>query len=148
MYAAGAMGDLSPALAADVVERDLLMPLASVVVVKTSGAEGDLAVRGEIAYESGQSQPFSVPAGSVHRLDLAGDEAAVLTLNCEPGAAVGGSERGATVVLGEQSRLRGGTLGLVIDARTRVDAGAGDAQNQAARVSGWLNDLGEKELNR
>ncbi|HEX2282570.1 MAG TPA: hypothetical protein VHG52_12505, partial [Thermomicrobiales bacterium] len=104
MYAAGAMGDLSPALAADVVERDLLMPLASVVVVKTTASEGDLAVRGEITYASGDSQPFSVPAGSVHRLDLENDEAAVLTLNCEPGAAVGSSERGATVVLGEQVR--------------------------------------------
>ena len=148
MYAAGAVGDLSPALAADVVERDLLMPLASVVVVKPGGAEGDLAVRGEITFESGQSEPFSVPAGSVHRIEVGSEESAVLTLNCEPGTAIGAAERGTTVVLGEQVRLRGGVLGVVIDARSRVDAGAGDSRNQAARVSGWLNDLGDKEVNR
>jgi hypothetical protein len=146
LYAAGAVGELSPALAADVVERDLLMPLASVIVVQSDGAEGDLAVRGEIALESGQSQQFSVPAGSIHRLELRADESAVVTLHCESNASIGSSECGATVVIGDQIRLRGGDLGVVIDARGRSASAGMDLQNQPARVSNWLGDLGAKEI--
>lgn len=148
LHAAGAIGDLSPALAADVVERDLLMPLASVIAVSSDGSEGDLAVRGEIQYESGDSEPFSVPVGSIHRLALDAESAAKITLHCEPNASAGSAAKGETVTFGEQVRLRGGALGVVIDARSRIDPGATDAQNQAARVSSWLSDLGETELNR
>ena len=148
LYSAGAVGDLSPALAADVVERDLLSSLASVIVVRSDGAEGDLAVKGEIAYESGKSRPFSVPVGSVQRLQLGPDESAVVTLNCESNVSIGSSGKGDKVVIGEQVRLRGGDLGVVIDARTMAQLTGNDMQNQPARVSGWLSDLGEKELTR
>jgi hypothetical protein len=148
LYSAGAVGELSPALAADVVERDLLAPLASVVIVRSEGAEGDLAVQGEIAYETGRSRQFSVPTGSVHRLDLGPDESAVMTLKCESNVSIGSSGKGEQVVIGEQVRLRGGDLGVVIDARTRAQLAGNDMQNQPARVTGWLSDLGEKELTR
>lgn len=148
LHAAGAVGSVSPALAADAVERDLLLPLASVVVVSTDAQEGDLAVRGEITYGNGGSQPFSVPVGSVHCLPLDPDAGAVLKIECEDGASIGSSQPGSTVTLGEQVRLRGGIMGVVIDARGRLDLAAHDAQTQAARVSSWLSDLGEKELTR
>jgi hypothetical protein len=148
LYSAGAVGDLSPALAADVVERDLLSPLASVIVVRSEGAEGDLAVQGEITYESGKSRQFSVPSGSVQRLELGPDESAVVTLQCEANVSIGSSGKGESVVFGEQIRLRGGDLGVVIDARTSAQLNGNDMQNQPARVTGWMSDLGEKELAR
>lgn len=145
-HAAGAVGELSPALAADVVERDLLSPLASVIVVESTGNEGDLAVRGEIQYASGSSSQFSVPVGSIHQLDLGAGDSAVLTLNCEPESRIGANEAGASVTYGDQARLQGGQLGIVIDARGRPVTRGTDSANQPARISGWLSDLGSKEL--
>ncbi|MBA2453883.1 MAG: glutamate mutase L [Chloroflexia bacterium] len=145
-HAAGAIGELSPALAADVVERDLLLPLASVIVVNGDVKEGDLAVRGTIASERGGSREFSVPSGSIHQLDLGADETAIVTINCEPLATVGNSEPGAEVVLGQNTRLRGGDLGIVIDARGRAPGPATDPSVQAARMSNWLSDLNAKEI--
>lgn len=148
MHAAGAIGDVSPALAADVVERDFLMPLASVIKVTSGANEGTTVANGEIGYEDGTSQEFAVTAGSLLKLDLAAGKSAVVTLKCEDGAAVGAGETGGEVTLGETTKLVGGMLGIVIDARTTVDPATGDLQSQTARVSAWLNDLGEKEMNR
>ena len=145
-HAAGAIGELSPALAADVVERDLLLPLASVIVVNGEAREGDLAVRGTIESERGGSRQFSVPAGSIHQLGLGADESAILTINCEPLASVGNSAPGDEVVLGQNTRLRGGDLGIVIDARGRPLGPSIDASLQAARMSNWLSDLKAKEI--
>lgn len=145
-HAAGAIGELSPALAADVVERDLLLPLASVIVIDGDANEGDLAVRGTIDSERGGSRQFSVPFGSVHQLDLGADEGAAVTLQCEPSASVGGNSPGEEVVLGQNTRLRGGELGVVIDARGRPSVPSTDASLQSMRVANWLSDLKAKEI--
>ena len=137
LHASGAIGNMSPALAADVVERDLLMPLASVITIRSDASEGDLAVRGEIHYDSGETVPFSVPVGSIHRLELDQESTARVTLNCEPGASVGSSGKGETVTLGEHVHLRGGALGIVIDARSSLIPSTIDPQNQAAECV-WL----------
>jgi hypothetical protein len=145
-HAAGAIGELSPALAADVVERDLLLPLASVIAVNGEANEGDLAVRGTFESERGGSRQFSVPFGSIHQLDLGADESAVVTINCEPLVSVGSSAPGDEVVLGQNTRLRGGDLGIVIDARGRPLGPSTDAALQATRMSNWLSDLKAKEI--
>lgn len=148
MHAAGAIGDVSPALAADVVERDFLMPLASVINVRSGASEGATIAQCEIRHEDGSTSTFPVIAGRLVKLDVSPGSAAVVTIRCEDGAAVGASETGAEVKLGEKVKLVGGVLGIVVDARAGIDPTLGDLQSQTARVSAWLNDLGEKELNR
>ncbi len=145
-HAAGAIGELSPALAADVVERDMLLPLATVIVVGGEGREGDLALRGTIEIEGGDTRQFSVPIGSVHQLDLGADENASVTITCEPSVSIAGSEAGEEVVFGRSVRLRGGELGIVIDARGASVDGSNDASTQNARMSNWLSDLKAKEI--
>lgn len=148
LHAAGAIGDVSPALAADVVERDFLMPLATVINVRGSASEGSTVAQGEIRYADGTTQSFSVAAGRLVRLDLDAGTSAVVTIKCEEGSSIGGAESGSEVTFGEKVQLVGGVLGIVIDGRNSVDPATGDLQSQTARVSAWLNDLGEKELNR
>lgn len=138
----GAIGEMLPAVAADAVEHDLLVPAASVIVVEGSGTDGEIAVRGRISYEDDESTHFSVPCGSMHRLPLADGEDATLTLTCEAGFSIGGNEPGEEVEFGQTRRLRGGGLGVVIDARGRPMPQSQDARLNSERVANWYADLG------
>jgi hypothetical protein len=140
--AAGAIGEQSPALAADAVELDLLQPAATVVVVTGAGNEGDLAVRGQLRYAHGEAVRFSVPYGSLHRLPLPEGHEATLSLTCEPRFVIGPHASGEEFTFGEDMPLRGSELGIVIDARGRPLHVASDPSLQAARVASWLEDLG------
>jgi hypothetical protein len=136
--AAGAIGEFSPALAADAVEHDLATPAATVIVVEGSGVDGDLALRGEISYEAGDTVNFSVPFGSIHMLPLADTARATLKLNCETAFTIGGQQ---DAEFGE-GQLQGGALGIIIDARGRPMSSSSDASLRAGRVANWLSDLG------
>jgi hypothetical protein len=136
--AAGAIGEFSPALAADAVEHDLALPAATVVVVEGSGVDGDLAVRGELRWAGAAAENFTVPFGSIHLLPVADGSQAELTLVCDGEFTIGGEAR--VELSGDE--LRGGTLGVVIDARGRPLPSVGEASLRAARVANWLKDLG------
>lgn len=140
--AAGAVGERSPALAADAVEYDLLTPAASVIVVEGSGTEGDLAIRGEMAYEDGETVSFTVPFGSLHVVPLGDGEPATLTLTCETGFSVGGVSSGESIEFGNTRPLRGGPVGVIIDARGRPLEATGDPALGTTRVASWFADLG------
>lgn len=136
--AAGAIGEFSPALAADAVEHDLAMPAATVIVVEGGGVDGDLAVRGELRREGVATVNFTVPHGSVHLLPLADGAQAELTLTCDGAFTIGGQ----TQVEFSADQLRGGSLGIVIDARGRPLPSVSEAAQRTARVANWLSDLG------
>ena len=140
--AAGALGEQSPALAADAVELDLLRPTATVIVVTGSGSEGDLAVRGQLRHGDGEAVRFTVPYGSIHQLPLPDDQQATLTLSCEPRFNIGAHPSADEVVFGSTTPLLGSELGLIIDARGRPLSAVSDPTLQAARVASWLEDLG------
>ena len=140
--AAGALGEQSPALAADAVELDLLRPTATVIVVTGSGSEGDLAVRGQLRHGDGEAVRFTVPYGSIHQLPLPDGQQATLTLSCEPRFNIGAHPSADEVVFGSTTPLLGSELGLIIDARGRPLSAVSDPTLQAARVASWLEDLG------
>jgi hypothetical protein len=139
---AGAIGEQSPAMAADAVEMDLTTPAASVVVVQGSGSEGDLAVRGQLRLSNGEVTRFSVPYGSMHHLPLPPGQEATLSLTCEPRFSIGASSGADEVVFGRSTPLRGSELGIVIDARGRPLQLPPDPGTRTARISAWLEDLG------
>lgn len=141
---AGALGEQSPAMAADAVEIDLAVPAASVIVVEGVGADGDLAARGQLRLANGEVTRFSVPFGSLHRLELQPGNEATLTLTCEPRFSIGGQTAGEEVVFGRATPLRGSDVGIVIDARGRPLQLPSDPTLRAARVAGWLDELGAK----
>jgi hypothetical protein len=139
--AAGAVGDRSPGLAADIVESDLLRPLTSAIVVRGSGSDGELAIRGQVRYSEGETSRFTVPFGSVHRLRCDPRQTAVVSLVCEGAFTIGGQGQ-ADVTVGPDGDLRGGTYGIVIDARGRPLRLTADPAMRATRVANWLDDLG------
>jgi len=140
--AAGAIGEQSPALAADAVEFDLMVPAAHVVVVQGLGTEGEIAVRGQLTYPSGDVTRFSVPFGSFLRIPLAPGREASLSLSCEPKFSVGGGSSAAGSSFDSSQPLRGSDVGIVIDARGFPLQSSADPAQQSARVAGWLDALG------
>jgi len=143
LVAAGAVGEHAPAVAADVIENDVLAPVATVIVVEGEGFEGQLAVSGRLTYEDGESVEFEVPYGSLRRLDFAEGDTGSLWLTCEPGFAVGGSNPGERMEFGQSVPLRGGEVGIIIDARGRPLDVAGESRAISREmVQRWYAELG------
>jgi hypothetical protein len=144
MTATGAIGELSPAMAADVAENDLLTRFATAIVVLGNGTEGELAVRGQLRSASGDVTRFTVPFGSIHPLRLDPRQETAITLMCEDGYTIGGQQALPDLVVGGAEHVEAGEFGIVIDARGRPLRQMGDPSARAARVAAWLEDLGLK----
>lgn len=143
LVAAGAVGESAPAVAADVIEHDVLAPVATVIVVEGEGVEGQLAVSGRLTYDDGESVEFEVPFGTLRRLDFADGDSGSLWLTCEPGFAVGGSNPGERMEFGQSVPLRGGEVGIIIDARGRPLEVEGESSAISREmVQRWYAELG------
>lgn len=142
--AAGAIGEQNPALAADAVENDLMVPTASVIVVRGSGSDGDLAVRGQLRLAHDEPLRFSVPFGALHHIPLPPGKEATLSLTAEPRFSIGDHRSGEEIVFGRATPLRGSDVGIIIDARGRPLQLPGDTASRASRVASWLEDLGTR----
>ncbi len=142
--AAGALGEQSPALAADVVEHDLLQPFATAVIVRGSVPDGQLAVRGEVRYQNGEITRFTVPYGSIHRIIVGVGQTATLSMTCEEGCTIGGHSQIDGVTAGPDGDLRSGQFGIVIDARGRPMMQQTDPASRSSRMHQWFDDLGLK----
>lgn len=142
--AAGALGERSPSLAADVVENDLIHPFATAIVVRGSGSDGQLAVRGSVRHENGETVRFSVPHGSIHRIKIDAGETVTLTLACEDDCTIGGHSQFTDISAGPEGDLRTGQFGIVIDARGRPISKQTDTSLRTSRLQNWFEDLGLK----
>ncbi|HUG15280.1 MAG TPA: hypothetical protein VMM78_09700 [Thermomicrobiales bacterium] len=142
LFAAGAVGEASPAIAADIVENDLLARFATAVIVKGGGNEGEIVVRGQARYAGGETERIAVPAGSVHLVKLNPRKTATISLVCEGDATIGGRSELMDLVVGGDDNVDAGEFGLLVDARGRPAPPSGDAATRSARVATWLADLG------
>lgn len=142
--AAGALGERSPALAADVVEHDLIHPFATAIVVRGSGSDGQLAVRGEVRHQGGESVRFSVPHGSIHRIPVTDGKSATLSLTCDGEFTIGGRDQFTDINVGPDGDLRSSQFGIVIDARGRPINQQIDPTLRTSRLQNWFEDLGLK----
>jgi hypothetical protein len=137
MAVAGAIGTVEPALASSVFEFDTLIHLGSAVIIGGANQEGELACRGEIHYESGEMAQFSVLAGSLEVLPLRAGETATLVLRPERKYSVGGHPTGKTVTLADERKIIGGSVGVIIDARSRSLSTPGNGRH--IKVKQWLD---------
>jgi hypothetical protein len=140
--AAGAIGEMNPVMAADLVEHDLLSPFATVFVVSGESNEGDVAVRGKVQSEDGQVTQFTVPYGSVHRIPVSQFQTTTLMLTCEATFRVGDQTQLPDISLGRDGMLQVGDGGVIIDARGRPMGTASDSSLRAPRIASWLEDVG------
>lgn len=138
----GTLAADDPVFASDVLDQDFLTPLATCVVLSGQATDGALAARGEITYADGTSRRFSVPYGTLVRLPLAEGQSASLTLEPEPGIAVGARDAGEAVSFTDEQAVFGGELGVVIDGRGRPIALPEELEQRVARLKTWIVDLG------
>jgi len=131
----GTLGTLEPERATELFEHDSLFDLGACVRLDCPTNE---QVEGEIIYQDGRAQSFTVCGGEMLRLPLPGGERAA-TLRLVPGkrARIGGGDAGAVVTLTGDDAPHGGPVGLVLDARERPFAFPQAEQERSARVAGW-----------
>jgi hypothetical protein len=134
--AAAAM--VNPLAAAQVIERDALLNLGTVVAPVGTAREGEIALTFKIEYEDGRSLEVEVPYGSLEVIPLPTGQTASLELRPTRRFDVGLGVKGQA----GSTRVEGGIIGIIIDARGRPLPMAEDPEEQRERMQRWLWDMG------
>jgi hypothetical protein len=120
------------------MERDALLHLGTVVAPVGSAREGDVALTFGIEYEDGRSLEVEVSYGSLEVIPLAPGQTANLELRPTRRFDVGLGVKGQAGT----TKIEGGILGIVIDARGRPLPVAEDLAEQQEKMQRWLWDIG------
>ena len=134
----GVTATLNPRAASQVMERDALITLGTVVAPVGSGRVGDVALTFKIEYEDGRALEVEVAYGSLEVIPLPAGQTATLELRPTHHFDVGLGTRG----LAGTTKIEGGIIGVIIDARGRPLPIARDPEVQRERVQRWLWDMG------
>lgn len=146
--AAGAVGESSPAMAAAILDNDLLAPTATAIVISGKGGEGVVAVRGSLDVPGRQTVRFSVASGGMHRFEHLAD-GATISLTCESGFTIGDAttrqftiDRANAAHSNVSNRIDPGDVGVIIDARPRPLPSTGDIASRYQQIATWQDALG------
>jgi hypothetical protein len=133
-----AVAMLNPMAAAQVAQRDGLHNIGTVVAPVGTAREGDTALTFKLDYDDGRSLEVEVAYGSLEVVPLAMGQTADLELRPTRRFDVGLGTRGQA----GSTRVEGGVLGIIIDARGRPLPMAQDPAEQREKVQRWLWDMG------
>jgi hypothetical protein len=167
LSAIGALAPVAPGAAAYVFDRDCLLWLGTCIVplgapaatARRNGrkdtapaltAAGDpLAVEVTVAYAGGAGNlKIEVPYGSIEVIPLRPEQRASLTVRPGPGFRIGTGEPGKLVQTGENEEVKGGLIGLIVDARGRPLTLPTDDGARIERLVTWgraLRAIGTRE---
>jgi hypothetical protein len=134
----GAVAGLNTLAAVETLDNDGIVNLATVIAPVGVARKGDIVLGVRVNYEEGGSLDVEVPYGSLELLPLPLGQEAVLEL--EPrrrfDVGLGGPGKGG------KRRVRGGLVGLIVDARGRPLTLPSDAEERQIRNQQWLWDVG------
>jgi uncharacterized protein (TIGR01319 family) len=133
-----AVAMVNPLAAAQAMERDALLHLGTVVAPVGTAREGDIALTFKIEYEDGRSLEVEVRYGSLEVIPLATGQTATLTLRPTRRFDVGLGTKGQAGT----TKVEGGIIGIIIDARGRPLPMVEDPKDRQARMQRWLWDMG------
>jgi hypothetical protein len=125
-----ALGNLAqhhPAAAAYIFDRDCLAWLGTAIIAqgrpretrRGGQAQTPTAVTVTVERQKGETETVDVPYGSITVIPLRPDQRAALTVKPAPGFRVGAGEPGKTLKTQPGQEVKGGLVGLIIDARGR-----------------------------
>ncbi len=134
----GAVALVNPMAAAQVVEKDALLSLGTVVAPVGVAKEGEIALTFKIEYEDGRSLEVEVPYGSLEVIPLPAGQTANLELRPTRRFDVGLGAKGQAGM----TKVEGGLGGIIIDARGRPLPIAQDPEEQREKMQRWLWDMG------
>lgn len=133
----GALATVAPLAACQVLERDGLRPLGTILAPRGEAHEGERALHLKIAYADGQVVEADVPAGVVQRFPLPPETSAQIEVRPSRDWDIGLGRKG----LGGKAEVQGGALGLVVDTRGRPLALPQDAEYRRRKLQEWLGNL-------
>jgi hypothetical protein len=129
---------VNPLAAAQVMERDALLNLGTVVAPVGTAREGEIALTFRIGYEDGRTMQVEVPYGSLEVIPLPAGQRADLELRPTRRFDVGLGTKGQAGM----TKVEGGVIGIIIDARGRPLPMAADPKEQQEKMQRWLWDMG------
>jgi len=132
----GVLAQVLPEAAAEVFRRDCLIPLGTVIAPVGSAREGAAALR-----VTGVGEGVEVPFGDLACVPLESGQSAEVEIEPARGLDVGAG-RGRSL----RATVRGGVVGLVIDARGRPLALPDDENLRRRKIAAWLRAIGAAEL--
>lgn len=135
--AMGALAQAEPAAAAAILEHDALAPLGTALVIH-GAADGQRAVSGVLQQGGGEPRQFEVKGGGLLVLPLGVNDAATIRLTLEGRAGLGAFRSSQTVQLDAPAHVRGGSVGLIIDARPRPLHLPDEPRRRLERLREWL----------
>ncbi len=133
----GALAAISPAAAAQVLERDGLVTLGTVIAPLSRNRDGVVDLRVQVQPADGGALGYEVPHGSLELVPLATGQKATIQARVTSGVDLEGATRGTF-----KAQIEGGALGLVLDARGRPIALPDDAEKRRAKIQQWYWDIG------
>ncbi|NLD42535.1 MAG: hypothetical protein GX657_03470 [Chloroflexi bacterium] len=131
------LAEVEPLAAVQVLERDAFRDLGTVIAPRGEDAPGALALRVVLRRDSGELTELEVTAGSIVRLPLAFGEEATLEVRPTRSFDIGLGRWG----VGGRARVRGGGLGIIIDARGRPLALPTEERELRRSMVAWLRSL-------
>jgi len=133
----GAVATLVPRAAAQVFECDGLRELGTIIAPSGEARNGGIALRLTIRRDEGEAVRASIPAGTVRRFPLGLEESAVVEVRPSHEFDIGMGRRG----MGGKARVRGGSLGIIVDTRGRPLAVPQNAFQRREKLQEWLENL-------
>jgi hypothetical protein len=136
--ALGVVAGFHPLAAVQVLAFDGLLRLGPVVAPIGQGRPGQPAIRVTLRREDGSTAEAQVHTGDLAVLPLGAGETGHLELRPSPAFDVGLGVRG----LGATTEVRGGLIGVIVDARGRPLPVIGQAAERMKQMRRWLSALG------
>lgn len=134
----GAVAGLKPLATVETLDNGGIVNLATAIVPVGAARKGEIVLRVRVHYQEGGTLEVEVPYGSLEVLPLPPGREALLELQPRRRFDVGLGGPGK----GGKRRVRGGLVGLIIDARGRPLQLLSDPKERRAQIQQWLWDVG------
>ncbi len=134
----GALAIVEPLAAAQVLARDALLNLGTVIAPLGVAQEGEVALRFKMVYSEGGAIEGEVSYGSLEVIPLPFGQRATLELRPTQSFDVGLGRKGG----GATTEVEGGTVGVIIDARGRPLSLPQEKAAQQEKMQKWMWEAG------
>ena len=134
----GALAMAEPLAAAQVLARDTLLNLGTVIAPLGVAKEGEVALRFKMVYSEGGAIEGEVSYGSLEVIPLPFGQRATLELRPTQSFDVGLGRKGR----GATTEVEGGAVGVIIDARGRPLSLPEERVAQQEKVQKWMWEVG------
>jgi hypothetical protein len=141
--ALGNLAHYNLAAASYIFDRDCLMWLGTAIVVQgdapmaTVGGEAPVAVTVTMERRGGGTDTVEVPYGQIRVVPLRPDQRAALNIKPSAGFRVGSGEPGKALKTEPGQEIKGGLVGLIVDARGRPFTLPEDRDLRHAQMRQW-----------